>query len=235
MPSFGGFCPAAIPGNSPEGKAHPRLLECDCRQVVQAQSSNPDRVVPISAVVQSLVLQMGPSTAGPVCHPVQSQTPQVCFTSSRSESLGSGYPEPPMEGSGCLHLSTSLTTQPGGLQGDGPRLSQNDLNCTRLAQHALVLGPSQPVGADSLGSTSTVRSGDTTIQQASSPRSQESEPACLAPRASVIQEQVAASLMKWQQELRLLRDYQQEQSTNQSGLFLSTGAGLMRWTSGRRL
>ena len=40
------------------------------------------------------------------------------------------------------------------------------------------------------------------------------------------------SLMKWQQELRLLRGNQQEQSTNQSGPFLSNGASLTRWTSG---
>ena len=59
---------------------------------------------------------------------------------------------------------------------------------TGLAQHALVLGPSQPVCADSLGSTSTIRFGDTTAQWAFSPRSQESEPACLAPRTSIIQE-----------------------------------------------
>ena len=43
------------------------------------------------------------------------------------------------------------------------------------------------------------------------------------------------SLTKWQQELSLLRYYQQEQSTNQSGPFLSNGAGLMRWTSGHPL
>ena len=75
-----------------------------------------------------------------------------------------------MDGSGCLRISTNITAQPGGLQGDGPRLSQNDFNCTGLAQHALVQGPSQPVSADPLVSTSAVRSGDTTVQRASSQR-----------------------------------------------------------------
>ena len=132
---------------------------------------------------------MGPTTTGSVCNLVQSQTSPFCVTGSRSESLGSGHPESPMGGPGCLSLSTNLPSQPGSLQGDGPRLSQNDLNCTRLAKHALVLGSSQSVGADSLCSTSTARSGDTTIQWTNAPGSQESEPSCMAPRASTIQEQ----------------------------------------------
>ena len=68
-------------------------------------------------------------------------------------------------------------------------MSQNDLNYTGLAQHALVLGPSQPVGADSLCSNSTARSDDTTVQLTAAPGYQESEPTCMAPRASTIQEQ----------------------------------------------
>ena len=43
---------------------------------LQAQSSDPDRVVPISAGVQSLELEMGPSAGRPICNPVQSQTSQ---------------------------------------------------------------------------------------------------------------------------------------------------------------
>ena len=40
------------------------------------------------------------------------------------------------------------------------------------------------------------------------------------------------SLQKWQQELRLLRDAQPEQSMSQSGPFLSDGVRKIRWTSG---
>ena len=43
------------------------------------------------------------------------------------------------------------------------------------------------------------------------------------------------SLMKWQQELRLLRDSQPEPFTNQSGPFLSNGVTQTRWTTGRPL
>ena len=41
------------------------------------------------------------------------------------------------------------------------------------------------------------------------------------------------SLTRWQQELRLVKEYQPEPSINQSGAFLSNGAGQMRWTSSR--
>ena len=71
-------------GNIPEGKTHPGSLECDSRQIIQAQTSDTDRMVPISAGVQSLVLQVGPTTSRPVCNPVQSQTSHVCFTGTRS-------------------------------------------------------------------------------------------------------------------------------------------------------
>ena len=50
-------------GNGPEAKTHPRLLECDSRQIVQTQTTDSDKMVPISAGVQSLVLQIGPNTA----------------------------------------------------------------------------------------------------------------------------------------------------------------------------
>ena len=40
------------------------------------------------------------------------------------------------------------------------------------------------------------------------------------------------SLMKWQQELRLLREVQPEPFTSQSGPFLSNGVTHIRWTSG---
>ena len=44
-----------------------------------------------------------------------------------------------------------------------------------------------------------------------------------------------ASLKQWQQELRLLREGQPDQSMRQSGPFLRNGASLIRWTSGHHL
>ena len=80
------------------------------RQALQTQSSDTDRVVPISAGVQSLVLKMGPATCGPICNPVQSQTSQVCVTGSGSDSLGSGRPQSVKGESGRVCPPSSLPT-----------------------------------------------------------------------------------------------------------------------------
>ena len=48
---------------------------------------------------------MGPATCGAFCNQVQSQTHQICFTGTGSNSLGSRRPESALGESGCLHLS----------------------------------------------------------------------------------------------------------------------------------
>ena len=58
-----------------------------------------------------------------------------------------------------------------------------------MAQHALVLGPGQSIGSDSLQSSTSGRTGATPLQWALSQESQQSESSCMAPRASAIQKQ----------------------------------------------
>ena len=132
---------------------------------------------------------MGPAPCRPFCNLVQPQTSQVCITSTRSDSLGSGCDESVMGESGCLCLFSSLPTQPSDLKGSGSGLSQKDPNWPRVAQHALVLGSGKPFSSDSIQAPSSARSSDTTLQRPCSQESQQSESTCLAPRASVIQEQ----------------------------------------------
>ena len=84
-----------------------------------------------------------------------------------------------------MHPS-GLTAHQGDLQSDRSRLSQNDSNCSRVAQHALVLGPGQSIGSDSLQASTAGESGDTALQRAPSQEPQQSESTCLAPRASAI-------------------------------------------------
>ena len=132
---------------------------------------------------------MGPTTAGPICNSVQSQTSQACVTGSGSDNLGSRCVKPSMGKSGCLCLPSSGITYQGNYQGTGSKLSKDDSHSTGLAQHALVLGPSQPISSDSLHASSAAGSCNSTLQRDSSPRSLEPKPACLAPRATLIQEQ----------------------------------------------
>ena len=173
--------------NSPEGKAHSGSPECDSGQTIQAQSGDPDRMVPVSASVQSLVLQLGPSTNGPLCNPVQPQTSQVCVTGSGS--LGCRPPQHTMGESGCLRLSSGLIAQSSGVEGDGSGLLKDGGNCSRLAQHAVVLGSGQSVHANPLPAPTPQGARDSASQWPSSQELSQLKSTCVAPRASSIQEQ----------------------------------------------
>ena len=87
--------------------------------------------------------------------------------------------------SGSVCLSPHFPTQPGSFQAHGSRLSQNDSDCPRVA---VVQGPGKSIESGSFQSSTGKGSGDTAIQR-SSQEPQQSEPSCLAPRASSIQEQ----------------------------------------------
>ena len=171
------------------GQTHSGSLECHSRQAVPAQSGDSDRVVPVSTGVQSLVLQLGPASDRSFCHSIQSQASQVCLSSSGLDSLGGGCSQPNMEQPGRVRLSSSLPAQSGHIQTGESRLSQNDLNRSGLAQHALVLGPDQSLKSNSLQSSLGEEPVDSTLQRSSPQELESSEPTCLAPRASSIRRQ----------------------------------------------
>ena len=176
-------------GHSSEGTTHSGSLECDSGQAFQAQSSDSNRVVPFSMGIQLVVLQMGPATDRLVCNLVQSQAPSVCVTGTGSDSLGSGCPESSVGEVRRVCLYSSVSDHPSGIQDDGSGLSQNDSHCPRLAEHALVLGPSDLVSSDSFQSSCGEGPGYSTIQRFRPQEPQQPQSACLAPRISAIQQQ----------------------------------------------
>ena len=113
-----------------------------------------------------------------VCKPVQSQSSPVCITGTGPSSLGSRCPESSMGGYGRVRFSSNLSDQPSDFQGDGSGLSQDDSHCSRVAKHALVLGPGEVVGSDPLQSSPTKGPRDSTIQRPGSQESQQSESTC---------------------------------------------------------
>ena len=195
----------------PEGQTYSRSSECHCRQTVPSQSGDTDRVVPPLGGFCSAMPALAPPVSGSVCHPVQSQAPQVCFTGSRPVSVGGGRLKSPLGKARCLRFSSYGSPPSGGDQAIGPRLLSSHPDCTRLAQHALVLGPGQTVNSNSPPASSGVEFDNSTVQSVTSPGPPQSEP---------------------QQELRLLKDDLPEPSMNQSGPYLSDGATRVRWTSG---
>ena len=165
----------------PEGQAYSGSPERHSRQTVQTQSGDPNRMVPPPGGFCSDLPALAPSVSRPVCHPVQPQTSPVCIPGSRPVSMGSGCLKSPLGGPG--RPSTS-----GGNETFGPRIPSSHPDSARLAQHALVLGPGQHVSSNSPPAPSGVEFDNSTVQSVSSQGPSQSEPSCLAPRASAIQQ-----------------------------------------------
>ena len=172
----------------PEGQTYSGSSECHSRQTVQTQSGDPNRMVPPPGGVCSDLLALAPSVSGSICYPVQSQTSPVCIPSSRPVSVGSGCPQSPLGRPGRLCLSPDGPSSSGGSEAFGPWVPSSHPDYTRLAQHALVLGPGQHVSSNSLPAPSGVVFDNSTVQSVSSQGPPQSEPPCLAPRASAIQQ-----------------------------------------------
>ena len=102
--------------------------------------------------------------------------------------MGSGCLKSPLGGPGRLCLSPDGPSTSGGNETFGPRILSSHPDCARLAQHALVLGPGQHVSSNSPPAPSGVEFDNSTVQSVSSQGPSQSEPSCLAPRASAIQQ-----------------------------------------------
>ena len=150
-------------GNS-QGTSHPRPAERDSRQAIQTWPDHSNGMVPSPRGFPSYMLPVAPTTSGPVCHQIQQQTTTVCITGSGSPGIGSGCTQPVMGRYGPICLPTSSHLAQSGGEVAGLPLQQDHPNCTRVAQHALVLGSSGNVQSDPLMSAQPAQSGVSTIQ-----------------------------------------------------------------------
>ena len=175
--------------DNPQGTSYPRPAEHDSRQAIQTWPDHSNRVVTSSRSVPSCMLKVAPATSGPVCHQVQQQTATVCGTSARPPGLGSGCTQPLLGGPGPICLSTSGQLGQSGGEATGLPLQQNNSDCPRVAQHALVLGSRGNVQSNPTVPAQHTKPGISAIQPGSSQEPVKSELTCLAPRASAIKEQ----------------------------------------------
>ena len=88
------------------------------------------------------LLPVAPATSGPVCHLVQQQIAPFSITGTRPSSMSSGCTRPALGGSGSLCLPTGSHLGQSGGEVSGIPGQENYSNCSRVAQDALVLGPS---------------------------------------------------------------------------------------------
>ena len=174
---------------NPQGTSHPRPAERDSRQAIQTWPDHSNRVVTSSSSIPSCMRKVAPAKSGSVCHQVQQQTASVCVTGARPPGLGSGCTQSLLGGPGPIRLPTGGHLGQSGGEAPGLPLQQNNPDCPRVAQHALVLGPGSNVKPDPTMSAQHTQPSVSAIQPGPSQEPVESEPTCLAPRASAIKEQ----------------------------------------------
>ena len=174
---------------NPQGTSHPRPAERDSRQAIQTWPDHSNGVVTSSRSIPSYMLLVAPTSGGPVCHQIQQETATVCVTGSRPPGMGSGCTQPLLGGPGPIRLSTSSRLGQSGGEVTGLPLQQNNSDCPRVAQHALVLGSSGNVQSNPTVSAQHTKLSVSAIQPGPSQEPVKSEPTCVAPRASAIKEQ----------------------------------------------
>ena len=175
--------------NSTEGQTYSGPSECNCRQVVSPGTGHSDRVVPPSGDLRHPLSNLALSPSGHVCNKVQLQTSPFCVPNSRPKGLVSGRSDAVLGKPGHVPLPPSVSDGEGGQQAVRPLVSQSNPDCSGMAKHALVLGPSGAVGHGSSLSSTPSRSSDPTFQQGTSQGSDKPKSPCLAPRAQTIKEQ----------------------------------------------
>ena len=134
------------------------------------------------------MLPVASASSGPICHHVLQQTPSLSHRSQTpryGQCTHSAFP-------GRTWTHTPFHLQPSWGSGGkvaGLSLQQDNPDCPRVAQHALVLGSSGNVQSDPTVSAQNTQLGVPAVQPGSSQEPVKSESSCGAPRASAIKEQ----------------------------------------------
>ena len=168
---------------------HPRPAECGSGQAIQTRPDHLNRVVSPSRGLPSNLQQVAPASNRPICHKVQQQVALVCVTGTRSPGHCSGCTKSSMGGSGCICLPTSSHLGQSGGEVAGLPMQKNHSDCSGVAQHALVLGPSDHVQSDPTEPAFLAQPVNTALQSDPSQKSDKSKSPCMAPRATSIKEQ----------------------------------------------
>ena len=165
---------------------YPRAAECGSRQAIQTGPDHSNRMVPPSRGFPSYMQQVAPTSDRSICHEVQQQVTSVRITSTGLLGSSSGCTQSAMGESGCIRLPTSGHLGQSGGEVTGLPLQENHSDCSRVAQHALVLGSSDHVQSDPTVPAQPV---DTAFQSDPSQKSDKPKSPCMAPRATAIKEQ----------------------------------------------
>ena len=218
--------------SDPQSPPHSRPLKCGSGQAIQTRPDHSDRMVSPPRGFSSDLQQVAPSSDRPFCHQIQQQTTSV-----------SPVPDP---------LATAV---------DALSLPWYDLDAYAFPPTAILSKVVEKLLDSPCNSLILIAPGwpnmpwfwDLVEMSSQVPLSLPALPNLLTQPFNQIphrnltnlnlhawllepqQSKNRASLRQWQQELRLLKEDQPDQSMRQSGPFLQSGATLIRWTSGHHL
>ena len=119
---------------------HSRPADRGSKQAILARPDHPNRVVSPSRGLPGNMQQVALASNRPFCHEIQQQVASVCITSTRSPGHSSGCIESAMGGSGYICLPTSSHIGQSGGETAGLPMQENHSDCSRVAQHASILG-----------------------------------------------------------------------------------------------
>ena len=166
-----------------QSPTHSRPAERGSRHAIQAGPNHPNRVVSPSRGLPDDIQQVAPAKNRPICHEVQ-QVASVSVTGTGSP--GNRCSQSAMGGSGRICLPTSSHLGQSGGEVAGHPVQENHCDCSRVAKHASVLGPSGHVKSNS---SEPAQSVVTTLQSDPSQKSDKPKSPRMAPRASAIKKQ----------------------------------------------
>ena len=135
--------------------------------------------------------------------------------------------------SGHICLPTSSHLWQSGGEVPGLPMQENHSDSSRVAQHALVLGPSGHVQADPTEPVLLAQPVNTALQSDPSQKSDKTKSPCMAPRATSIKKQgfseAVAARIEAPQRGSTRSVYEAKWT------IFTSGASLIRWTSGHPL
>ena len=143
-------------------------------------------MIPPAGRLRPLICQVAHSSGRSFCHKVQSQTTHVCVSGTRSTGVEGRCSQPELGESRFLCVPSCVSSGQGGLQDPRSGSSQVGPHCSRVAQHALVLGPGQHVCTGSSLPSTSGELADPTVQSVSTQRSPRAQPARLAGKGVIL-------------------------------------------------
>ena len=177
----------SLPDNT-KGQTHSRVSECDGRPSVQVEPSSVNRMVTVSAGVQTDLSQVVHSSCRFICHLPEPQSCTVRVSSPRLKCLGHRCSEHKLVGSHYLCLPSHGSPSQGDPKSQAIQLPDHR-NSPRLARDALGFGPSAALNRDPTSTSSVKNSSQTVPQLCVSQRSTAARPPHLVSRSGQLQEQ----------------------------------------------